>query len=381
MGIKSLTDPERYGLTLVLGGGEVSPLEMTSAYAVFANEGVRVQEHGILKVENSLGGSIYDFRLDPKQALDKETARQITDILSDNEARAPSYGYTSPLHFKGYDVAAKTGTTNYYKDAWIVGYTPRIAVGAWVGNNDSTPMEKKVAGFIVAPMWNAFMQEIIKSSPIQRFNPPYSEINKDMKPVLRGKWQGGESYFIDSRNGQIANSSTPDEYLKEEMIPNVHSILYWVNKDEPLGPKPESPEKDSQFYLWEYPIQKWVSDNNINLTLQNSLLKKTPVETVIKEPEKIKPITASLVSPDQRTKYFSDSKVTISIVTTGSSAPIKVEFYVNGQFVGSAMNAPFSLSFVPKEISLLQKYNNVRVVVYGPNGEKAQTSGSFTVEF
>jgi hypothetical protein len=73
--------------------------------------------------------------------------------------------------------------------------------------------------------------------------------------------------------------------------------------------------------------------------------------------------------------------VTISIVTTGSSAPIKVEFYVNGQFVGSAMNAPFSLSFVPKEISLLQKYNNVRVVVYGPNGEKAQTSGSFTVEF
>lgn len=381
MGIKSLNDPDRYGLTLVLGGGEVSPLEMTSAYGVFANEGIRIEEHGILKIEDSSGSNIYTFKAEPKQALDTETARQITDILSDNEARAPSYGYISPLHFRGYDVAAKTGTTNDYRDAWIIGYTPRIAVGAWVGNNDNSPMEKKVAGFMVAPMWNAFMQEVLKSNPIQKFNSPYEQISMELKPVLRGKWQGGESYFIDSRNGQIANESTPEEYLKEEIIPNVHSILYWVDKNEPLGPKPTSPEKDSQFYLWEYPIQKWVSENNINMTLQNSLIKKSPEPVLPKVPEKIAPISISLVSPDQRTKYLPQDKVTISIVTVGSVSPIKVEFYVNGQYIGSAMSAPFGISFVPKEIGLLQKYNNVKVVAYGPNGEKTQTSASFTVDF
>ena len=89
--------------------------------------------------------------------MPEETAQKISSILSDNVARTPLYGNRSLLYFENRDVAAKTGTTNDYRDAWTVGYSPNLVVGAWVGNNDNTPMEKKVAGMIVTPMWRAFM--------------------------------------------------------------------------------------------------------------------------------------------------------------------------------------------------------------------------------
>jgi len=186
MGIGSLADPDRYGLTLVLGGGEVSLLDMTGAYAVFANNGIKVPPHDILKIEDSDGKTIYSYTPIQKEVLEPDVAQKISDVLSDNEARSPSYGYSSPLYFPGYDVAAKTGTTNDYRDAWIIGYSPRVALGAWAGNNDNTSMEKKVAGFIVAPMWNAFMQEILRSEPVSYFKKPADEPDLTLKPVFRG---------------------------------------------------------------------------------------------------------------------------------------------------------------------------------------------------
>ncbi|MEK7069463.1 MAG: penicillin-binding transpeptidase domain-containing protein, partial [Patescibacteria group bacterium] len=194
MGIVSLTDPDRYGLTLVLGGGEVSLLEMTSAYSVFANNGARNPFVGILKVEDKSGNVLEEYRDESKQVLDKNIALFISDILSDNKARAPAFGADSPLYFSDRPVAAKTGTTNDYKDAWVLGYTPNIAVGAWFGNNDNTPMEKMVAGFIVAPMWNEFLNEAFKDLPKEEFEKPKK--TKGNKPFLNGQWLGGQTYFI-----------------------------------------------------------------------------------------------------------------------------------------------------------------------------------------
>src|SRR3989344_6650868 len=191
MGIKSLVGPDRYGLTLVLGGGEVSLLDMTVAYAVFANEGVKIEPHAIEKIETEDGRVVYEFKPEPKQVLSANIARMISDVLSDNEARTPEFGANSPLYFEDYDVADKTGTTNDYKDAWIMGYTPNISVGAWAGNNDNTPMEKKIAGYIVAPMWRAFMLEVLKSTPIEHFRSPGADEFVQLKPILRGVWQGG----------------------------------------------------------------------------------------------------------------------------------------------------------------------------------------------
>lgn len=237
MGITTLKDPNRYGLTLVLGGGEVSPLELTGAYSVFANNGIRNPIAGILRIEDKNGNVLEKFSSRPQQALDKNIALLISDILSDNNARSPAFGEMSWLYFPDRPVAVKTGTTNNYRDAWVMGYTPNIAVGVWAGNNDNTPMQKKVAGFIAAPLWNAFLLEVFKTLPKEEFEKPVPL--PEPKPILAGDWKG------------MMSTTTPE----------VHSILYWINKDDPLGLQPANPEADSQFRLWEWPVQKWAKEH------------------------------------------------------------------------------------------------------------------------
>ena len=190
MGVESLSNRGDYGLTLVLGGGEVTPLELTGAYGVFANNGIRTTLTPIIEIRGKSGDVLEKSNPNPREALPKEIALKISDILSDNNARAPSFGQTSALYFATRDVAVKTGTTNDYRDAWIIGYTPNIAVGAWAGNNDNSPMEKRVAGFIVAPMWRAFMDQVLAKMPDERFEEPLIENSDTLKPVLRGVWQG-----------------------------------------------------------------------------------------------------------------------------------------------------------------------------------------------
>jgi len=246
MGITSLTDPDRYGLTLVLGGGEVTPLELTGAYAVFANNGVRNPVTGILKIEDRNGKNLEKFTSSPQQVIDKNISLLISDILSDNEARAPAFGERSYLYFPDRPVAVKTGTTNNYRDAWVMGYTPNLAVGVWCGNNDNTPMQKKVAGFIAAPLWNAFMTEALKNLPQEDFEKPIPL--PEPKLILAGDWLGQAT----------STATTPQIY---PVSSGVHSILYWLNKNDPLGPQPANPEEDPQFRLWEWPVAKWAKEN------------------------------------------------------------------------------------------------------------------------
>ncbi|HEC30425.1 MAG TPA: hypothetical protein ENI66_00210, partial [Candidatus Yonathbacteria bacterium] len=267
MGIKGLADPSKYGLTLVLGGGEVSLLDITSAYGVFANNGVRNPYVSILKVEDNKGRILEEFRGTPEQVISTNVARQISDILSDNDARAPAFGTRSPLYFPNRDVAVKTGTTNDYKDAWIIGYTPNFALGAWVGNNNSTSMKKKVAGFIVAPMWNEIMKEALSEIPEETFGildtTASDSLSTPIKPVLRGIWRGGKVFYTDKISGKLATQYTPVELRQENIVPEVHNILYWVNKKSPMKVASTEPNKDPQFNLWEYPVRKWVEENNI----------------------------------------------------------------------------------------------------------------------
>lgn len=233
MGITSLTNSNQYGLSLALGGGEVSLLDMTSAYSVFANDGIRNPYAYILKVEDSSGKTLEEYSQHQERVIPEQTARQISDVLSDNIARAPAFGDSSYLYLPGYSVAVKTGTTNDYRDAWVIGYTPTLSVGAWAGNNDNTPMEKRVAGFIIAPLWNTFMKEALQLVPNESFTKP-DPTPLDIKPILRGVWQG-----------------------------NIHSILHYVDKNNPLGPLPINPANDPQYLLWEFPVQNWAHQNNI----------------------------------------------------------------------------------------------------------------------
>jgi len=235
MGIETLNNPSRYGLSLVLGGGEVSLLDMTSAYSVFANDGVRNPYNPVLRVEDSEGNIVDRYSPYPRRVLSEEVSRLVTDILSDNTAQAPGFGANSALYIPTRPVAVKTGTSNDYRDAWIIGYTPNLTVGAWVGNNDNRPMEKKVSGLVVAPLWREYMERILPKFPVETFMPPEPEDLSGLKPILRGDWSTG----------------------------GIHSILYWVDKNNPRGPVPQNPSSDPQFSSWEYGVGLWAALYNL----------------------------------------------------------------------------------------------------------------------
>lgn len=170
LGITTLKPP--FGPSIVLGGWEVNLLEMTSAYGVFATEGLRFSPLGILRIEDSKGNILKENKSDQQRALNTNITRMINDILSDNMARAPMFGLHSPLYFKDYQVAVKTGTTQYYQDAWTIGYTPSLVVGVWVGNNDNSPMSKKPAVSIAGPLFHEFMKKALERFPKEGFIKP-----------------------------------------------------------------------------------------------------------------------------------------------------------------------------------------------------------------
>lgn len=168
LGITTLSDPSRYGLALVLGGAEVRPLDMASAFSVFSQDGIRHDIAPILKIVDKNGEeSIRTRDREGNRVLDTDIARKINSILSDNVARTPIFGPNSPLAFPvGVTVAAKTGTTQNFRDAWTVGYTPSIAAAVWAGNNDNRPMREGADGvFIAAPIWREFMNAALTRFP------------------------------------------------------------------------------------------------------------------------------------------------------------------------------------------------------------------------
>lgn len=261
LGITTLKGPNQYGLTLVLGGGEVQLLELTSTYGVFANDGIKQEHVAILSVEKNNHESVWKHESKPTKILEPLIARTISDILSDNTARAPAFGSASALYFPDRPVAAKTGTTNDYRDAWILGYTPSLVVGVWAGNNNNTPMEKRVAGFIVAPIWHDFMERALKTIPIEPFGTP--EYKKSTKPVLGGEWRGSRTYVIDSLSGNLATDATPPEFRLTKTVTEIHSILHWVDKDDPAGPIPTNPARDGQYTNWETGVRAWAQKSGI----------------------------------------------------------------------------------------------------------------------
>ncbi len=361
MGITSLTTPDRYGLTLVLGGGEVSLLELTSAYGVFANDGLRNPYRSILKVEDSKGNILEEADLNQSQAIPAQVARQITDILSDPVVRLSTISQNvDNLHRQ---IATKTGTTNDYRDVWIEGYTPNVVVGAWAGKNDNSPMDKKVAGLIITPVWGAFMAEINNDFPKETFKKPEPTPN-DAKPVLRGIWKGGTSFKKDTISGKLATDLTPPETTEEIPFPNVHNILHWVDKTDPTGEIPKDPTHDSQYESWEYGVRNWfntwkqthpefVENANIPVPTQTD-----DVHTAANSPQ------VSLALPQQSGPYSANSRITISVTTTSKYPIKKSELYVNGKYISSNEQNPKILSFTPQDVEGIETNNIIKVIVY-----------------
>ncbi len=372
-GITSLTNVNQYGLTLVLGGGEVSLLEMTNAYGVFANDGIKNNPVSILEIRDKNNNVIENYKQKEQSIIPKEVAREISDVLSDNKARTPAFGARSYLYFKNRDVAVKTGTTNDYKDAWIIGYTPSISVGMWAGNNDNSPMEKRVAGFIVAPMWNAFMKEILNTLPNEKFKKPKA-VDNNIKPVLRGIWKGDEQYFIDKISKKLATEYTPNETKEERVLINIHSILNWVDKKNPLGDIPKNPENDPQFNLWEYPVKKWAEEQKIkDETIDNIPKEYDNIHTPALSPK------ISIKNPIQNSSYNINNKIIIKTQNTSSFPLLKIDFFINNEFIGTARAPFFNLSFIPKNINNIKKNNQIKAIGYDSVFNKGENIINFNI--
>lgn len=162
LGITTLTS-DQYGLSLTLGGGDVTLLELTSTYATLANGGMRMPHYSIARILDHMGEVVYDYQPPPgQQVVRPEHAFLISSILSDNEARTPAFGANSVLRLP-FPAAAKTGTTNDFRDNWTMGYTPDLAVGVWVGNADYTPMVNTTGLSGAAPIWSEYMNFAIEA--------------------------------------------------------------------------------------------------------------------------------------------------------------------------------------------------------------------------
>jgi membrane peptidoglycan carboxypeptidase len=376
LGITSLNDPNKYGLTMVLGGGEVSLLEMTGAYATFANDGIRNPTRSILEITDSKGNVLESASLYPSRSLDSQIARQINSILADNSVRINSL---KPIADSvGRKVTIKTGTTNDYRDVWAIGYTPNIVVGAWAGNNDNTPMSQNIAGLIISPLWGAFMSQVAKNYPPEDFLPPPTP-RTDTKPVIRGIWQGGISYNIDTISGKVATEYTPKETLKEVVFNDVHNILHWVDKNNPNGPIPTDPTKDTQYPYWEYAVRKWFDEWKVaNPGFRETTNFEIPKETDnVHVPDKFPQV--KIVSPEQNVSIDPNQQLSIKIRISGPNQPKKVEVYLNDKYVLTKESDPLNISFVPADVGNLSPVNTLSVTVYDSVYNKGQDSLSFQI--
>lgn len=215
MGIKTFEDPSQYGLSLTLGGGEVEMVDMTTAFGVFANSGIRQELVSILKVTDRHGTVLDEYKYVPgDRVLSRETCFLIQQILSDDGARSMVFGRGSMLNIKGHpEVAVKTGTTNDLRDNWTIGYTNDYVVATWVGNNNNSKMSGLVSGTTgAAPIWNKIMTNLLKDKPVKKPTVPQNIVGLNVCN-LTGKLipeEGCESHF---------------EYFKKEFVPTQSSTL------------------------------------------------------------------------------------------------------------------------------------------------------------
>jgi len=261
LGIKGLNQPDRYGLSLVLGGGEVTLLDHVNAYGALATGGIHHDKTAILKIQDKDGTVLEEYRQDGGQRVVEEKYVAMLDhIMSTNEYRAPVFGENNPFKFVDRPVAAKTGTTNEFRDGWAMGFTPSIAVGVWAGNNDNSSMKAGADGIVVAaPIWRAFMNQALANTPVEEF--PKYEKEDTGKAILNGEVDKQSNLKVCKIPGTkndycLANDYCPPADVEKKDFADIHDILYYVNKDDPRGDVPKNPSDDPQFKNWEKGLQQ-----------------------------------------------------------------------------------------------------------------------------
>ncbi|MBU1612944.1 penicillin-binding protein, partial [Patescibacteria group bacterium] len=350
------------GLSLVLGGAEVNLLEHTNGYATLANNGTYNAPVSILKVDDMNGNNLYEWKQpEGTEAIKPELAALISNILSDDAARAYMFGRGGILTLPGRPVAAKTGTTNNYFDAWTMGFTPSLATGVWVGNTQPSTM-KGGGGVLAGAIWNKYMKEALKDAPVEQF--PETPPNDAEKPVLRGS-DGGIALRININTGKIAASTTPDHMVTEKIYLPSHDILHYVNKDDPRGSMPADPSADEQYQNWETALQDWIKRENDAGRFM--VLEDPPTEFDTPQSLELMP-SLEILSPANSSTLYS-RQIEIKIETAAPRGVSQSTFYIDGLRVGSSQNYPFGFVWDAKNATL--GTHRIKVVAEDDQGNSA----------
>ncbi len=364
MGITTLDDNVNSGLPLALGAGEVKLVDLTAAYGVLGNGGKRAPLTSILKVQDSKGKLLDEWKENTKEGVAPEIAYEVSEILSDQEAKRPTFSaLLGPLTVRNKQVAVKTGTTNNFKDAWTVGYTPSIAVGVWAGNNDGTEMDHGGGSTAAAPIWDAFMEKYLADKANEPFFKP-NGISYTAFDFLSGKkptaasGQVLQDYFaswqlptkdddlhytvkVCKSNGLLATDTTPENEIENRVFSKVRS---------------ERPDNAD----WERPVQGWARGAG--------LVVDPPTEKCnlsITDPK------VTITSPDNNAvvnDVFTVSTDTVLPPDTANS----VDFYLDNVLQTTDDSAPFSATINGSSMS--SGNHTLTATIRSSNGNSASHS-------
>lgn len=336
LGYTTFGDRGRFGLSLVLGGGEVQLLEHVAAYGIFATEGVRMPTTGILRVEDPDGEVLEEWKeSDGERVFTQQVARLVSNVLSDDATRASVFGARGPLTLPGRPVASKTGTTNDYHDAWTMGYTPSLAAGVWAGNNDNTEMARGAGGSsIAAPIWNAYMRAALADTPVESFTAP-APATTDRAILLGTAFE--KTIKVDRITGKLATEYTPIEFVEEKTVRDAHSILHYVNRFNPTGDAPEDPSRDPQYANWEEAVLRWAQEQDD--WNPDDLIPTEEDDLHI--PENIPQV--SVFSPNQNER-LTERRVNIQVRISAPRRVTSVSILMNGYVLGTQYGSSLTSS-------------------------------------
>lgn len=368
LGYTTFEDRSRFGLSLVLGGGEIKLIDHLNAYSTFANDGIGKPTTPILKIENAQGKILEEFKLQETKKMEPQIARLINDILSDNAARAYIFGINNYLHLANRPIAAKSGTTNDFHDAWTMGYTPSLAAGVWVGNNDFTSMKRKSdGGLIASPLWQEFMKQALEGTKVEEFIKPEPIVSE--KPILRGEYKIPYMAKIDRLSGKLATELTPPDYIEEKTFYGFHNILYYLNKDDPTGEG--NSQDDEQYANWESAVQRFVTEQQKQPTIDNEpnpyIIETPPVDfdqthTLVDRP------TIGFDSPQANSTIIDPNfKALIYYTTVNNSEPEKIKYYLDDKLIKLVSQQPFN-QFDFQFSQITNGFHSLKAEIYDQSG-------------
>jgi len=370
-------DQSGVGLSMALGSVQVKMTEHVAAYAVFANGGTYHEPIGILRVENPNGTVLEEWKDEEHQGervIDSNLAATMSNVLSDNDARSYVFGTSNWLVLTGRSVAAKTGTTNDYKDAWTVGYTPSLAAGVWVGNADGTKMKRADGSQIAAPIWNAYMKAALNGTPVEAF--PKADIPMTGKDMLDGKMVG-TPVTLDTASGKLATELTPDRFRKEVVCGSYHDILQFVDKDNPTGPVSEHPEKDPYYKAWEANLLDYIARHNATLKEGEKPLENCTAPTEFDDVHTLanKP-SISMMSPSNGNSVGRSLVTQVAVEFKRSFS--RIEYSVDGVYVATSFSTSGATITLPGWVQ--QGSHSFSATIYDDVDNNATATSIITVQ-